>query len=71
MGSNPTQGMMFGVYVFILCLCCPVFGQRPCDGPITRSSPTVCKKDHETEKETGPTGVVEPVEKKLFFDVER
>jgi hypothetical protein len=26
-GSNPTQGMDFwGVYAFILCLCCPVFG---------------------------------------------
>jgi hypothetical protein len=29
--------------VFILCLCCPVFKQRPCDGPITRPrSPTDC-----------------------------
>jgi hypothetical protein len=26
MGSNPTQGMdVWCVYVFILCLCCPVF----------------------------------------------
>jgi hypothetical protein len=26
MGSNPTQGMnIWYVYVFILCLCCPVF----------------------------------------------
>jgi hypothetical protein len=26
MGSNPTQGMdVCCVYVFILCLCCPVF----------------------------------------------
>jgi hypothetical protein len=32
------------VYVFILCLCCPVFRQRPCDELITRPrSPTVCK----------------------------
>jgi hypothetical protein len=33
------------VYVFILCLCCPVCRYRPCDGLITRSrSPTVCEK---------------------------
>jgi hypothetical protein len=26
MGSNPTKGMdIWYVYVFILCLCCPVF----------------------------------------------
>jgi hypothetical protein len=32
------------VYVFILCLCCPVFRQRPCDELIIRPrSPTVCK----------------------------
>jgi hypothetical protein len=30
---------------FILCLCCPVFRQRPCDELITRPrSPTVCEK---------------------------
>jgi hypothetical protein len=33
------------VYAFILCLCCPVFRQRPRDELITRPrSPTVCKK---------------------------
>jgi hypothetical protein len=44
-GSNPTQGMDdWYVYVFIVCLCCPVFRQRPCDELITRPrSPTVCK----------------------------
>jgi hypothetical protein len=32
------------VYMFILCLCCPVFRQRPCDELITRpKGPTVCK----------------------------
>jgi hypothetical protein len=38
---------------FILCLCCPVYRQRPCDWLITRPrSPTVCmKKDYETEEE--------------------
>jgi hypothetical protein len=43
--SNPTQGMdVWCVYVFILCLCGPVFRQRPCDKLITRPrSPTVCK----------------------------
>jgi hypothetical protein len=42
---------MFGVYVFILCLCCSVFRQRPCEELITRPrSPTVCKNDHETER---------------------
>jgi hypothetical protein len=45
-GSNPTQGMdVWCVYAFILCLCCPVFMYRPCDGLITCSrSPTVCEK---------------------------
>jgi hypothetical protein len=33
------------VYAFILCLCCPVYRKRPCDGLITRPrSPTVCVK---------------------------
>jgi hypothetical protein len=42
---------VWGVYVFILCLCCPVFRKRPCDELITRPrSPTVCKNDHETVK---------------------
>jgi hypothetical protein len=44
-GSNPTQGMnVWCVYAFILCLCCPVFRQRPSDELITRPrGPTVCK----------------------------
>jgi hypothetical protein len=44
-GSNPTQGMdVWYVYVFILCLCCSVFRERPCIRLITRPrSPTVCK----------------------------
>jgi hypothetical protein len=43
--SNPTQGMdVCYAYMFILCLCCPVFRWRPCDEVITCSrSPTVCK----------------------------
>jgi hypothetical protein len=46
-GSNPTQGMdVWCVYVFILCLCCPVFRTRPCDELITRQrSPTDCQQD--------------------------
>jgi hypothetical protein len=41
--SNPTQGLDV-LYVFILCLCCPVFRQRPCDELITHPrSPAVCK----------------------------
>jgi hypothetical protein len=45
-GSNPTQGMnVWYVYVFILCLCCPVIRYRPCDELITHPrSPTVCAK---------------------------
>jgi hypothetical protein len=35
--SNPTQCMnVYYVYLFILCLRCPVFRQRPCDELITR-----------------------------------
>jgi hypothetical protein len=67
-GSNLTQGMdVWCVYVFILCLCCPVFRYRPCDEMITRQrSPTVCKNDHKTEKQRpGPTGAVKPLKKKL------
>jgi hypothetical protein len=54
-GSNPTQGTnVWYVYVFIVCLCCPVFRQRPCDELITRPrSPTVSKNDHETETVRG------------------
>jgi hypothetical protein len=57
------------VYVFILCLCCPVFRQRPCDELVTRPrSPTVCKSDHETEKQRpGPKGAAEPVKKMKFY----
>jgi hypothetical protein len=44
-----------------------VFRQRPCDELITRPrSPTVCKNDHETEKEArAQQGVVEPLKKKI------
>jgi hypothetical protein len=44
-GSNRTQGTdVWCVYAFILCLCCPVYRQGPCDELITRPrSPTVCK----------------------------
>jgi hypothetical protein len=36
-GSNRIKGMdVWYVYVFVLCLCCPVFRQRPCDELITR-----------------------------------
>jgi hypothetical protein len=43
-----------------------VFRYRPCDELITRpSSPTVCKNDHETEKEArAQQGAVEPLKKK-------
>jgi hypothetical protein len=53
-GSNPTQGMDFWyVYVFILCLCSPVFRYRPCDELITRQrSPTVCKYEQNEKKKT-------------------
>jgi hypothetical protein len=38
------------VCAFMLCLCCPVCRQRPCDGLMTHPrSPTV--KDYETEEE--------------------
>jgi hypothetical protein len=66
-GLNPTQGMdVWCVYVFILCLYCSVFRQRPCDELITRPrSPTICKNDHETEKQRPrPKWAVEPVKKK-------
>jgi hypothetical protein len=59
-GSNPIQGMdVWYVYVFILCLCCPVFRYMPCDELITcPRSRTVCKNDHETERRgQGPRGL--------------
>jgi hypothetical protein len=38
------------VYMYILCLCCHVFRQRPCDELITRPrSPTDCLQHEETE----------------------
>jgi hypothetical protein len=41
---------------FILCLCCPVCRQRPCDGLITRPrSSTVCVKNiTKLKKKPGP-----------------
>jgi hypothetical protein len=54
------------VYVFILCLCCPLFRSRPCDELITRSmSPTVCKVIMKLKKQRpGPKGALEPVGEK-------
>jgi hypothetical protein len=52
------------VYAFILCLCCPVYSQRPCHGLFTRPrSPTDCvKKDYGTEGEArAQQRSVEPV----------
>jgi hypothetical protein len=41
----PPKAWMFGVYAFILCLCCPAFRERPCDRLITHpKSPTICEK---------------------------
>jgi hypothetical protein len=67
MGSNPTQGMdVWCVYVFVLCLCYPVFRQRPCDELITRSrSPAVYKNNHETEKEARTHGGCRASEKNV------
>jgi hypothetical protein len=50
-GSHSRHGCLSA---FILCSCCPVCRQRPCEGLITRlRSPTVCvKKIYETEKES-------------------
>jgi hypothetical protein len=52
----------------LVCVCVySVFRYRPCDELITRPrSPTVCKNDHETEKQRpGPKGAVEPVKKNI------
>jgi hypothetical protein len=65
-GSIPTQGMdVWYVYVFILCLCCPVFRWRPCDELITRPrSPTACKIIIKLKNQRpGPKGAEESVEK--------
>jgi hypothetical protein len=50
-----------------MCVCVySVFRYRPCDELITRPrSPTVCKNNHETEKEARAQGAVEPVKKKI------
>jgi hypothetical protein len=56
-GSNPTQDMIvWCVHAFILCLCCPVFRKRPCDGLITRPGiPTDCVRIiTELNKRPGP-----------------
>jgi hypothetical protein len=56
-GSNLAQGMdVWCAHAYILCLCCPVFRWRPCDGLITRpNSPTVCEKmTTEVNKRSGP-----------------
>jgi hypothetical protein len=54
------------VYAFILCLCCPVYRYRPCDGLITHpKSPSICvKHDYGTEEEArGPVRAVRTTEK--------
>jgi hypothetical protein len=69
-GSNSTQGTdVWYVYVFILCLCCPVF-RRPCDGLITRPrSPIVCKMIIKLNKsETRVQGGCRASEK-LYFEM--
>jgi hypothetical protein len=66
MGSNPTQGMdVWYVYMFILCLCSPVFRYRLCDELITRPRrPTVCKMIMKLKNQRpGPKGAVEPLKK--------
>jgi hypothetical protein len=40
------------VYVFILCLCCPVFRQRPCDELITRPGSSSVRKMIKMKKTT-------------------
>jgi hypothetical protein len=67
-GSNPTQDMdVWYVYVFILCLCCPVFRLRICDKLITRpKSPTVCKMITKL-KNQGPRVLYSPWGKKCPF----
>jgi hypothetical protein len=51
-GSNPKNGMdAWCVYMRLLCLCYPVFRERPCGGLIPRPRrPTVCKNVRETQK---------------------
>jgi hypothetical protein len=56
--SNPTQKAWMLVCVFILCLCCPVCRQRPCDGLITRPRcPRACvkKRLQNWRRDQGPT----------------
>jgi hypothetical protein len=68
MGSNHTQGIdVWYVYVFILCLCCPVCRMRPCRELITRPrSLTVCKMIMKLKISDQGTrgGAVEPVGEK-------
>jgi hypothetical protein len=74
MGSNPTQGIEIGCVCVFLCLRCPVFRQRPCDGPVTRSrSPTVCEMIKRTkEKPRHPyKGIRETDEKKSLCGMVR
>jgi hypothetical protein len=69
-GSNPTQGMnVLYVHVFILCLCCPVFRQRPCDELITHpGSPTICKMIMKLKnRRPGPKRAVEPAKQIICF----
>jgi hypothetical protein len=51
------------VCALILCLCCPVCRQRPCDGLITspRSSTGCVKKNKELKRPGAQEGAVVPV----------
>jgi hypothetical protein len=70
-GSNPTHGMnVWYVYMFILCLFCPVSRQRPCVKLITHTgSPTICKMIMKLNNQRpGSKGAVEPV-KQIILQV--
>jgi hypothetical protein len=56
-GWVPHKAWMSLLCAFILCLCCPVFRHRPCDGLITRQrSPTDCvKRSRNWKSGQGPT----------------
>jgi hypothetical protein len=66
LGSNPTQGIdVWCVYVFILCLCCPVLGRGLATScPLAQGVLPSVKMTMKLKKGPGPTGAVEPVKKK-------
>jgi hypothetical protein len=59
---------MFICLCVFLCLCCPVYRERPCDGLITRPrSPTVCVKKEISKlkyEARAKERAVQPLEKK-------